>query len=77
MRRRLLNRGKTSGRVDDNAEVIEKRLKTFHEETEPVVRLFKQNYKLGIGKVISVNGILSINEAQERLRKALHKGELI
>ena len=33
MRRRLLNRGKTSGRLDDNEEVIEKRLKTFHNET--------------------------------------------
>ena len=31
MRRRLLNRGKTSGRLDDNPEVIEKRLITFHE----------------------------------------------
>lgn len=27
---RLLNRGKTSGRIDDNEETIKKRIKTFN-----------------------------------------------
>ncbi|KAG1693175.1 Adenylate kinase isoenzyme 1 [Nymphon striatum] len=37
MTKRLLHRGKTSGRVDDNEETIKKRLKTFHDLTKPVI----------------------------------------
>lgn len=37
---RLVNRGKTSGRVDDNAETIRKRLNTFHGHTQPILRHF-------------------------------------
>jgi len=37
MTERLINRGKSSGRVDDNEETIKKRLKTFHEHSQPVV----------------------------------------
>ncbi|MCQ2346562.1 MAG: adenylate kinase [Paludibacteraceae bacterium] len=33
---RLLNRGKTSGRADDNYETIKQRIKVFHEVTHPV-----------------------------------------
>ena len=36
MQERLLERGKTSGRTDDNIESINKRFITFHDETEPV-----------------------------------------
>ena len=38
---RLLNRGKTSGRVDDNEETIKKRLQTFHKHTKPVLDAYK------------------------------------
>jgi len=38
---RLLGRGKDSGRVDDNAEAIKKRLVTFHEHSEPVMDHYK------------------------------------
>ena len=37
MEARLLERGKTSGRSDDNMEAIRKRFKTFHRESMPVV----------------------------------------
>ena len=37
MTERLLQRGKSSGRVDDNVETIKKRLDTFHKHSEPVV----------------------------------------
>ena len=37
MTARLLNRGKTSGRADDNEETIKKRLDTFHKHSKPVV----------------------------------------
>lgn len=38
---RLLNRAKTSGRVDDNEETIKKRLATFHKHSEPVIDYYK------------------------------------
>lgn len=38
MTKRLMGRAKTSGRVDDNAETIKKRLHTFEEQTKPVVK---------------------------------------
>ncbi|XP_070377869.1 uncharacterized protein [Dermacentor albipictus] len=41
MTARLMKRGQTSGRVDDNAETIAKRLKTFHDESEPVLEKYK------------------------------------
>ena len=37
MTERLLNRGKSSGRVDDNEETIKKRLNTFHQHSKPVI----------------------------------------
>lgn len=33
----MLERGKTSGRSDDNEESIVKRLKVFNEQTKPVI----------------------------------------
>jgi len=50
MKKRLLKRAETSGRVDDNEETIMKRLKTFHNLTQPVIDHYgKQN------KVCKVN----------------------
>ncbi|KAJ6217393.1 hypothetical protein RDWZM_008550 [Blomia tropicalis] len=40
MTRRLVNRGKTSGRADDNVETIKKRLVTFHTHTQPILEHF-------------------------------------
>jgi len=37
MTARLLDRGKTSGRVDDNEETIKKRLDTFHNNRQPIM----------------------------------------
>ena len=42
---RLLNRAKTSGRVDDNEETIKKRLKTFENQTLPVLEVFNDRVK--------------------------------
>jgi len=39
---RLLERGKTSGRSDDNLESIKKRFKTYISQTVPVVNHFKK-----------------------------------
>merc|ERR1712198_14497 len=40
MTKRLLKRGETSGRADDNVETIKKRLETFHKHSEPVVAAY-------------------------------------
>ena len=48
MKERLLNRGKSSGRVDDNEETIKQRLATFHEVTKPVIDHYGAQGKLKI-----------------------------
>ena len=40
MKERLLERGKTSGRADDNLESIIKRFKTYEELTRPIINHF-------------------------------------
>ena len=40
---RLLKRGLTSGRADDNLEVIKKRLEVYHQVTLPVLDFYKQS----------------------------------
>lgn len=64
---RLLERGKTSGRPDDaNEEVIRKRIKVYYEETA----ILKQFY-LKQNKYYGVNGVGSIAEITERLKKVI------
>lgn len=50
MEKRLLHRGETSGRADDNLESIKKRFRTFVETSMPVVDEFEKQ-----GKVVKVN----------------------
>lgn len=42
MTERCLQRGKTSGRVDDNPESLVKRFKTHMETSMPVIQLFDE-----------------------------------
>jgi UMP-CMP kinase len=51
LQRRLLERGKTSGRADDNEESIRKRFKTFVETSMPVVEAFEKE-----GRVVRIDG---------------------
>lgn len=46
MKKRLLNRGLSSGRVDDNEETIKQRLHTFHQVTTPVIDYYQKQNKL-------------------------------
>jgi adenylate kinase len=46
MKKRLLKRAETSGRVDDNEETIVKRLKTFHNHTQPVIDYYEKQSKV-------------------------------
>ena len=62
MLERLLNRGKTSGRSDDNEESIKKRFKTFVETSMPVVDHFEKE-----DKVVKVEATGSENDVYEVL----------
>ena len=48
MTARLMERGKTSGRIDDNVESIKKRLATDAAITQPVIDFFKSTGKLRV-----------------------------
>ncbi|XP_038638425.1 adenylate kinase isoenzyme 5-like isoform X3 [Scyliorhinus canicula] len=53
MVQRLLGRGKTSGRSDDNEETITKRLETYYKATEPVINFYQPR---GIIRKINAEG---------------------
>lgn len=59
---RLLKRGQIEGRTDDTPEVIENRIKVYHEQTAPVISYYRNK-----GKYFPVNGIGSIDEITERI----------
>ncbi|XP_069986960.1 adenylate kinase isoenzyme 1 [Penaeus vannamei] len=61
---RLLNRAKTSGRVDDNEETIKKRLATFHKHSEPVIQYYKE-------KCATIVALASPDEVFAEVQKAL------
>ena len=50
MEERVLARGETSGRSDDNIESIRKRFKVFMESTMPIVESFREQGKLRVVK---------------------------
>lgn len=61
---RMLNRG----RVDDNEEVIKRRLEVYDQETSPVLGFYRANS----GNVVKeVNGLGEVAEVQERIVLAL------
>lgn len=53
--RRLINRGKESGRTDDNEDTIKKRLDVYHNQTAPLVEWYKKegihNHITGYGEL--------------------------
>jgi UMP-CMP kinase len=72
MQRRLLERGKTSGRTDDNAESIKKRFKVFVETSMPVVDYFeKQGRVVKVVATKSPDGVY--NETRAKLEARLGK----
>lgn len=62
MERRLLERGKTSGRTDDNIESIRKRFKTFVETSMPVIEYYEAK-----GKVHRIDATQSIEEVTKKV----------
>ncbi len=55
--KRLVNRGKTSGRTDDNEEVIRARITEYENKTAPVAGHYQK-----LGKVVPVKGEGSVDD---------------
>ncbi|KJX95815.1 uridylate kinase like protein [Zymoseptoria brevis] len=68
MRERLLNRGKTSGRADDNEESIKKRFRTFVETSMPVVDMFGSE-----DRVVKVDASASPEEVYKKVQEGFSK----
>jgi adenylate kinase len=65
---RLVNRGITSGRSDDNEEVITARIKEYHAKTEPVARYYAEH-----GRLERVAGQHPIPDTFKTLSKHINK----
>ena len=66
---RLIKRGETSGRTDDNNDiVIRERIKEYHNKTAPVADHYKKS-----NKVVKVNGVGSVDEIFSALSKEIDK----
>lgn len=68
MEARLLKRGETSGRDDDNAESIRKRFRTFVETSMPVVDDFEAK-----GKVVKVKATGSVEDVYAEVKKGIEE----
>ena len=67
--KRLLERGKTSGRSDDADEnIIRNRIKEYYTKTAEVAELYKKQ-----GKYVEVNGVGEIAEIAEKLYAEVEK----
>ena len=67
--KRLLERGKTSGRSDDADEnIIRNRIKEYYTKTAEVAELYKKQ-----GKYVEVNGVVEIAEIAEKLYAEVEK----
>ena len=65
--KRLLERGKVSGRSDDNLETIKSRLDVYHTQTAPLA-----DYYVGEGKHVAIKGMGTIEEIFGRLKHAVN-----
>ena len=64
--KRILLRGKLSGRADDNEETARKRLEVYHNQTSPLKAYYEEQ-----GKYRSINGLGSIDSIFELIKEAL------
>jgi adenylate kinase len=63
---RLLKRGETSGRSDDNMDTIKQRLQVYETKTAPV-----NDFYMGLGKYHAINGIGEIEEIFGRISEVI------
>ena len=72
MQERLIGRGKTGERSDDNIETIKKRLQTFVNETKPIIEHFER-----LGKVVRIDCERDIDSIHADIVKKLGELELL
>jgi adenylate kinase len=65
---RLLERGKVSGRSDDNEETIRSRLDVYHSQTAPLTDYYRKK-----GKHAAIDGVGEISEVFSRIDSVLGK----
>ncbi|MCF0190659.1 MAG: adenylate kinase [Marinilabiliaceae bacterium] len=63
---RLIERGKTSGRSDDNLDTIKSRLDVYNKQTKPVLDFYKK-----LGKVADIKGVGSIDAIFADIKQAV------
>lgn len=63
---RLLKRGETSGRSDDNLETIEKRIQVYEDQTSPVIDFYKKE-----GSYKGIHGEGSVDDIFSRIETAV------
>ena len=68
--KRMINRGKMTGRADDNEETIKKRLDVYHKQTSPL----KEHYKKQ-NKYITIDGNKDIDNIFNSIVKELDKNK--
>ena len=64
--KRIILRGKTSGRADDNEETAKKRLDTYYSQTLPL-----KDFYIQAGKYASIPGMGSIDEIFGLIQNAI------
>jgi hypothetical protein len=64
--RRLLDRGRQSGRSDDNEDTIRNRLRVYDENTRPLLDFYR-----GRGILVEVDGTGAVEDVTARIRAAL------
>ena len=65
--KRLLERGKISGRSDDNLETIKSRLEVYHKQTAPLADFYVKE-----GKHTAIQGMGTIEEIFGRIKEAIN-----
>jgi adenylate kinase len=63
---RLLKRAQIEGRKDDTPEVIERRLQTYHEQTEPLIEHYRTR-----GNLVTIHADAPIDAVFAEIQKAL------
>jgi len=63
---RLLKRAEEEGREDDTPEVIERRLRTYHEQTEPLIEHYRTR-----GNLVPIHADRPIDSVFAEIQKAL------
>lgn len=65
---RCLERGKSSGRTDDNRESLEKRIQTYLQSTRPIIEQYEKQ-----GKVRTIDASRSVDEVFADVKNILDK----